>query len=163
MEFDQAFIDLLLLIIVANATPIILRDLLAPKRGASIDFGYRLSDGQAVFGSSKTWRGVVGAIIVTALVASILDRSAVTGALIGLLAMSGDLCASFIKRRLGMAPSSMALFLDQIPESLLPALVLKQSFGLTAAELMVLIVLFILFELISSYILYRLGIRKRPY
>ena len=34
--------------------------------------------------------------------------------------MTGDLFSSFIKRRFGSAPSSQALGLDQIPESLLP-------------------------------------------
>lgn len=163
MNLDPASIDLLLLIVTANATPIILRDLMADRWDTCIDFGYTLRDGNALFGTSKTWRGLVGAVVVTALVASILDRSAVTGALIGLLTMSGDLCASFIKRRLGMASSSMALLLDQLPESLLPALVFRVHFGLSYEAVIYVVIAFTVFELVVSRLLYLLGIRKRPY
>ena len=86
-----------------------------------------------------------------------------TGALIAVYAILGDLFSSFIKRRLGLAPSSMAPLIDQVPESLLPALMLKDSFGLDTKAIMILVSAFIVADLILSKVLYRLGIRNRPY
>ena len=70
------------------------------------------------FGPSKTIRGVVLATLATAAAAGVLGLGWKVGALLGVVAMAGDLLASFIKRRLGLAPSSQAVGLDQIPEVL---------------------------------------------
>ena len=43
------------------------------------------------------------------------------GALVAASAMAGDCLSSFIKRRFGLEPSRMTLGLDQVPESLFPA------------------------------------------
>ena len=43
------------------------------------------------------------------------------GALVAASAMAGDCLSSFIKRRFGLEPSEMTLGLDQVPESLFPA------------------------------------------
>ncbi len=156
-------LQLLLLVIVANGSPIILRDVLQSHLAMPVDFGRHFFDGYRWLGDSKTWRGIFGAIIVTVLAAMLLGLPAVTGALVALLAMAGDLLASFIKRRLRLPPSSMAPLLDQIPETLLPAVFLAKQFELNAAAIVILLVLFIVFELSISRLLYRLGIRKRPY
>lgn len=157
------FIDLLLLIIVANASPIIARKLLANKCQSSIDRGIKFFDGHPVFGTSKTWRGIIAAIIITSISGFLLGHSIETGATIAILAMTGDLISSFIKRRLGMPSSSMAPLLDQIPESLLPAIFMMDSFGLNIQRIGILVTLFIIFELTVSRILFQWGIRKRPY
>ncbi len=161
--FQAAFIHLLLLIIVANASPIIVRKLLHNKYAWTIDGGLNFIDGRPLFGYSKTWRGIAGAVLITAIAGLALGYTVQTGALIGLLAMAGDLFSSFIKRRLKLPPSSMAPMVDQIPESFLPALLMMQVFGLNASSVTVLVVLFIIFELLVSVILYRWGIRQRPY
>jgi hypothetical protein len=156
-------IHLLLLIILANATPVIMRVLLQNRLDTAIDFGYILPDHHPVFGESKTWRGFIGAIIVTAIVAMVLGYGVNTGALIAIYALLGDLFSSFIKRRFGMAPSTMAPLLDQVPESLLPALMMMERFDLDMQSIIILVCLFIVLELLLSYIFFRLGIRKRPY
>ena len=163
-EFLSAgLLQLLLLIIVANGAPIILRDLMHERFDAPLDGGKLFIDGQRLLGDSKTWRGVIGSILVTATVASLMGLPAVAGASIGALAMGGDILASFAKRRLRLASSSMAPVLDQVPESLLPALVLRRTFGLDIISVLVLVGVFIVFELGVSVVLYRLGVRKRPY
>ena len=163
-EFLSAgLLQLLLLIIVANGTPIILRDLMHARFDAPLDGGKNFFDGQRLLGDSKTWRGVIGSILMTAFAAWLIGVPAVTGAGIGVLAMCGDIVASFCKRRLRLASSSMAPLLDQVPESLLPAWVLMPQFALDEAAVLILTGLFIVFELSASVILYRLGIRKRPY
>ncbi len=157
------FIHLLLLIMVANGAPILMQFLLRKFLNAPIDFGHVLGNGQRLLGHSKTWRGLVSALVLTSVAACLLGYSIVIGFWIGLLAMLGDLLSSFIKRRMGLVSGEMALFLDQVPESLMPALVLKQQFGLDLLAVLVLTVCFLVLELMLSRVLFKLGIRDRPY
>jgi len=160
---SASFLHLLLLIITANASPILVHKLLGRQYNHAIDTGKRFFDGQPLLGHSKTWRGLIGSVLVTAIVAILLGYDATVGAAIGLLAMTGDLLSSFIKRRLKLPPSSMAPLIDQIPESFLPAVVMANIFGLDGKSVSVLVIVFIVFELAVSVILYRWGIRQRPY
>ena len=157
------FFELLLLIIIANGAPILIRVLLHDRFDRAVDFGQKMPDGRHVFGSSKTWRGIFAALISTGLAAPVLGHPVEVGLLVALYAVAGDLISSFIKRRLKMAPSSMAPILDQVPESLLPAIMLKQHFGLDYFGVIQLVLIFIILELLLSHILYKWGIRKRPY
>ena len=77
--------------------------------------------------------------------------------------MIGDLTASFVKRRLGYASSDMALGLDQVPESLLPVLALAPFLGLTLWDIAAVVLIFSAATPIVSRLLFRLGIRDRPY
>jgi CDP-2,3-bis-(O-geranylgeranyl)-sn-glycerol synthase len=77
--------------------------------------------------------------------------------------MVGDLCSSFIKRRLGFEPSSRATGLDQIPESLLPALLGRWLLALPAGDVVAVTATFFVGEIVLSRILFRLKLRDRPY
>jgi len=77
--------------------------------------------------------------------------------------MTGDLLASFIKRRMGRAESGRARGLDTVPESLLPTMLLKEPLALSLIDIILIVALFFLIEEWVSPILYRLHIRKRPY
>ena len=79
------------------------------------------------------------------------------------MAMAGDLFSSFVKRRLGLPPSSRALGLDQIPESLLPLLVCRQSLSLTALDIGLAVAIFFVGELGISRLLYKAHLRDEPY
>ena len=157
------FLQLLLLIIIANGAPILIRQLLNDGFSFAVDFGQKLPDNNRIFGSSKTWRGIFAALFATPLAAWLLGHSAETGLLVAVYAISGDLCSSFIKRRLAMKPSSMAPLLDQIPESLFPAIMLRQTFNLDMYSVIWLVLIFIISELVLSHILYKWGLRNRPY
>lgn len=154
---------ILLLIIIANGAPVILRKLLGSRFAWPLDGNIRLPDNRPLFGPSKTWRGVIAAILFTVLAALLLGFSAKIGAIIGITAMLGDLLSSFLKRRLNIEPSGMALGLDQIPEALLPLLALSSEFELDASRVFALAGIFLLLDLTLSPILYKLRIRKRPY
>ena len=78
-------------------------------------------------------------------------------------AMSGDLLSSFLKRRLGLAPSSRATGLDQIPESLLPALFCRQAFALTTADIIATTVMFFVGEIVFARLFAEFHLRDRPY
>lgn len=157
------FIYLLILIIVANGAPIIERWGLNRRKNYPIDFGWRFFDGLPCFGNSKTWPGLAAACVFTSLFSELLGLGILFGLLIATLAMAGDLCSSFIKRRLNLPESRQAIMLDQLPESLLPALGAYEILQLNALELMLVVVIFIPFELLLSRVLYSWGIRKRPY
>jgi CDP-2,3-bis-(O-geranylgeranyl)-sn-glycerol synthase len=120
-----------------------------------------VANGMPVLG--KTVRGVLLSLVATALTAIPLGFDWSDGALIALLAMLGDLASSFVKRRLGRAPSSMAPGLDQIPESLLPALAFKTRLGLTAWDVAGVVFAFVLLELLLSRVLFGMRLRDRPY
>lgn len=156
-------LPLLLLIIIANGAPILIRWLLNNSFSLAVDFGQKLPDNRRLFGSSKTWRGIFAALVATTIAAWLLGHSPETGLQIAFYAIIGDLGSSFIKRRLSMKPSSMAPLLDQVPESLLPAYMLKQEFNLDISSLTLLILIFIIIELLLSHMLYRYGVRKQPY
>ena len=154
---------LLLLLIVANGAPIIAHKLFGARGAWPIDCGCRLPDGQPLFGASKTWRGLIAAVVITPPAAWLLGLPPMIGLHVALLAMLGDLLSSFTKRRLRIPPSGMAFGLDQIPEALLPLLVVGLELGLKPVDVVLLSIVFLVVELLLSRILYRLDIRKRPY
>ena len=156
-------LKLLLLLIIANGSPIIARKIFGSRFEYPIDFGWCLKDGQPMFGSSKTFRGVISSILIVIIFAVILNLTWKAGLLIGFWAMVGDLFSSFVKRRLRMAPSSMALGLDQVPESFFPLVAVSSILGLGWWQIATLVVLFVVIELMLSRVLYKLKIRNRPY
>ena len=156
-------LHLLLLIIVANGAPILARAVFENHFNLAVDLGVNFFDGQPVFGKSKTWRGILSALLVTSVAAWLTDYALQDGLLVAAYAIIGDLSASFIKRRLRMPASSMAPLLDQVPESLLPAYMMSQVFGLDLPSVMLLVLIFIISELVLSHILFRWGLRNRPY
>ena len=157
------FFQLLLLIIIANGAPILTRELLNDTFKLAVDFDQKLPDNKRILGSSKTWRGIFSAFIVTAIAAWLLGYSLQTGLLVAFYVILGDLFSSFIKRRLSMKPSSMAPLLDQVPESFLPAYMLMSVFRLDISAVILLVLTFVIVELFLSHILYKWGLRKRPY
>lgn len=153
---------LVLLLLIANGSPVIIAKILGPRFDWPVDFGRRLG-GQALFGPSKTWRGIIASLIATSLTAWLLGLGFAVGALIAAMAMLGDLLASFSKRRLGLNASSMAPGLDQIPESLLPLWAVREQMGLDWPMLLMLVLAFIVMELLLSRLGYALRLRKHPY
>lgn len=153
----------LLLLLVANGAPVITNTLLGKRLARPIDNGIVLNDSHRLFGNKKTWRGLLSAVLLTTAVAILLELEPLTGLLFGILTMTGDLLASFIKRRLGKIESSRARGLDTVPESLLPLLLLKEPLALSFIDTLLIAGLFFLCEEFISPILYRWHIRNRPY
>lgn len=157
------FLQLLILIIIANGAPILIRVLLHDKFAYAVDFQCKLPDDKPLFGSSKTWRGVFASLLATSAAAWLFGYPSQTGFLVALYVIAGDLISSFIKRRMALAPSSPAFFLDQVPESLIPSYLMRQQFNLEISSVILLVLIFIMINLTTSQVLYSLGIRKRPY
>lgn len=156
-------LEILLLILVANGVPVMASGLLNQRFGLPLDMGVRLPDGRLLFGPSKTLRGLLLSLPLTGIVAELIGLSFTLGLTVALWAMLGDLLSSFIKRRLGMAPGSRALGLDQLPESLLPLLAVAGPLVISATEIMATVITFFVLELLISRVLFRLRLRKHPY
>jgi CDP-2,3-bis-(O-geranylgeranyl)-sn-glycerol synthase len=155
--------QLLALLVIANGTPIIVEKIFGTSLAFPIDGGRALADGRPIFGSSKTVRGLVLSLLATTVVAPLIGLNWKIGALVALMAMTGDLISSFVKRRMGLAPSDRATGLDQIPESVLPLLACIIFLPLTPLDGIAIALLFFVGGLVLSRLLFKLHIRKRPY
>lgn len=153
----------LVLLALANGVPVIAKRIFGDWLAWPIDGGWRFWDGQPLLGKSKTLRGGVLAILTAAIGGAVIGLSASTGALVGLAAMAGDMLSSFLKRRLRLASSAEAPGLDQVPESLLPLVLVRGLVGLSAWDVLIGVAAFWIGELLVSRLLYMLRIRDKPY
>ena len=153
----------LILISAANGAPVLAAWALRARPSRPIDGGMRLPDGYPLLGPSKTWRGLVSAIVFASCVAVLIGLPWRLGALAGASAMLGDGLSSFVKRRFGLEPSSMALGLDQVPESLCPAVACAAYLPLGAIDVLTIVLVFSVGELAASRLFFAIGLRDRPY
>jgi CDP-2,3-bis-(O-geranylgeranyl)-sn-glycerol synthase len=162
---DQLWLSvrLLLLLAVANGSPILAKRVLGARWCLPLDGGLRFLDGRPLLGPSKTVRGVIVATVASALAAPLLGVPTGLGALVGAAAMTGDALSSFLKRRLGVAPSVRVMGLDQIPEALLPLLAVHRALDLSPLQVAGITLLFFVLEIPVTRLSYRLGIREAPH
>jgi hypothetical protein len=158
-----AVAQLLILLTLANGSPVVAKLVLGRHFSTPLDRGAKFIDGKPLLGPSKTIRGLLIAIVVTAAGAPLLGLGIEIGLLVGAAAMAGDLLSSFVKRRLGLPASGRATGLDQIPESLLPALACRQALSLTAVDMLAVCAIFFVGELLLSRLLFRFHVRDEPY
>jgi CDP-2,3-bis-(O-geranylgeranyl)-sn-glycerol synthase len=156
-------LQLLVLLAIANGSPIVAKRLLGDSLDIPIDGGLRFIDDRPLLGPSKTIRGVIVASISTAIGASVMGIAPLLGMIFGIASMAGDALGSFIKRRLGVASSGRAIGLDQIPEALLPLLVVKNAMDLSMVQILIVAMIFFVLEPPLARVTYRLGLRDRPY
>ncbi len=156
-------LKVLLLAMAANAAPILGKRLLGDYGALPIDGGLSFVDGRPLLGPSKTVRGLVLSLVACLLVALALGYPWTLGLTFGAASMAGDALSSFLKRRLDVPSSGRFLGLDQIPEILLPLWLCKAELGLDLWSILVLIALFTVGSLAVSRLMFRLGIRDRPY
>jgi CDP-2,3-bis-(O-geranylgeranyl)-sn-glycerol synthase len=148
----QIIAEILLLLVIANGTPVIIAILLGTRLDRPLDGNLRFLDGRPLFGRSKTFRGIIGAVTTTTLLAPLFGLAPARGAAFALLAMSGDLLSSFIKRRLGITPGHSAPLLDQLPETLLPLGIMYPLLSASASEALVAVLIFIAIDLLFSHL-----------
>jgi CDP-diglyceride synthetase len=156
-------LQILALLTLANGAPIAAKSILGSRFSVALDAGTILWDGRPLFGPSKTVRGILVSIFVTGAFAPLIGVDMTVGATAAIAAMAGDLFSSFVKRRLDFPPSSQAIGLDQIPESLFPMLACRGALSLTIADIALGVLIFFAGELVLSYLLYRLHLRDTPY
>ncbi len=121
--------------------------LLAGAWPTPVDAGVTLADGRRLFGDHKTWRGVLAAALFCAVAAPLLGYTVRLGLQLAALAMAADLATSFVKRRLNLAPGREVPGVDQIPEALVPLLVLSRPLGISVAVAGLMTGVFLLLDL----------------
>jgi hypothetical protein len=156
-------LQLLILLVVANGTAVAGKKLLGGVFARPLDGGAHFVDGQPVFGPSKTIRGIVLSMLATSICAALMGLGWGVGTLIATCAMAGDLFSSFVKRRLHLASSSMAIGLDHIPESLFPLLASRLLLPLSILDIVTGVTIFVVGGLILSPILFKLNLRDEPH
>jgi hypothetical protein len=158
-----ALLQVLILVTVANATPVVAKRIFGDRLAYPVDGSLTLPDGRPLFGPSKTVRGLLLALIITAAAAPLVGLDPTIGLLVGATAMAGDLTSSFLKRRFAFAPSSRATGLDQIPEVLFPLVACQIALGLGVFDIAAGVAIFLIGGILSSRVLFRLRLRDRPY
>jgi CDP-2,3-bis-(O-geranylgeranyl)-sn-glycerol synthase len=154
----------LLLISVANSVPLFAKRVVpADWTWHPVDGGTRLPDGQFLLGPTKTVEGIVFSVAATAFAAHLMGLPIYIGLMVSSGAMVGDLASSFVKRRLGLTPSSRATGLDQIPEALVPSLLAASIMPLAAGDIAAIVGVFLCGEMVLSWALYQIGLREKPY
>lgn len=156
-------LQVMALLKLANVTPLFAKKIFRQFCARPLDGGIKFFDGRPLFGSSKTIRGIVLSILITAAGAPLIGLDLSVGFTAATAAMAGDLFSSFIKRRLNFPPSSQAPGLDQIPESLLPLLACRAALSLTIFDIALGVGVFFIAEIVLSRILYRAHLRDEPY
>ncbi len=163
----------------ANMSPILAKKIF-PKWNTPIDFG-KSWHGKEIFGSHKTYRGLVIGIIIGMLVFTFQQHlyatspeirawsafdyrliSPLFGAWIGFGALAGDVLKSFFKRRLGISSGRPWIPFDQIDwiigALLSLTLVFIPSLEVVVMSLLVLTVL----DFAMNFIGYHLGLKNAP-
>ena len=156
-------LQLLILLVVANGMAVGAKKLFGSVFARQLDGGALFLDGQPVFGPSKTTRGILVSVLATSVCAALIGLGWEIGALIATFAMTGDLFSSFLKRRLHLASSSMAIGLDHIPESLFPLVASQLLLPLSNLDIVAGTTTFVLGALILSPLLFRLNVRDEPH
>lgn len=150
-------------LLLANGVPVLATRVVGERGAWPLDGGLHAWDGRRLLGASKTWRGLLLGILVVTVAAVLLGFPPGTGATFALASLLGDAGSSFLKRRVGIEPSGRALGLDQIPEALLPLLVCHRPLGLGVIDVVAVVILFTVGQLFVSPIMFRMGVRRRPY
>ena len=148
-----------------------------------VDFNRKFFDNQAIFGSHKTWRGVIISIVlgvITALIqkwfyqanifrelSGVFDYENINIWLFGFLisagAVFGDLLFAFVKRRLRLTPGAMCIPFDQINYVIGSYLFLTPFFKIDIKIWGVLIVLTPFLHLLINRVGYLLGIHRNKW
>jgi hypothetical protein len=156
-------LQLLILVGVANGAAVVAKKVLGARFARPLDGGALFVDGRPLLGPTKTIRGVVVSVLATSICAALMGLGWEVGVLIATAAMAGDLFSSFIKRRLNLASSSMAIGLDHIPESLFPLLASRLLLPLGILDVMAGVTIFVVGALILSPLLFKFNLRDRPH
>ena len=159
----EIILEVLVLLLATNGAPVLAARFFRRYGDAPLDLGKRLADGYPLLGSSKTWRGLIVALVTACLLSELFGYGAWFGLVFGMLVMAGDLCSSFVKRRRGLKPGDRFLGWDQVPESFIPSAFAVVVLGVEWWWAIFLSLTFMLIQILVSRPLYSLHNRKNPH
>ena len=167
---------------VANMTPIFMAKLPWVRQwDAPLDFG-RKWRGREIFGSHKTWRGIISGTLVAMLIfwlqqiiyghstwvqhiCSGLDYSSLPlllGPLLGFGALAGDAVKSFFKRQFGVASGQSWFPFDQL-DYIVGAIIVSFFFvSLPVAVYIWMLLIWFVMHVVVSYCGWRVGLKDAP-
>jgi CDP-archaeol synthase len=140
----------LLMVTVANVAPWASGRLFGRFGSQPLDCGVRLADGTRLLGDHKTWRGVLAGELACAVIGRLLEHSWALGAAFATLSLAADAASSLVKRRLHLAPGAEMAGLDQLPEALLPLLVLATWLRISLLEALTIALAFLFLDLAAT-------------
>ena len=134
---------LLVFLLWVNSLPPIVAVIVGDRYRRAVDGGRMWFDGRPLFGDHKTIRGLTVAITGGTLAFAWLKIPWWVAGIAALLAMSGDLLSSFIKRRSYLNSGQGVVVLDQLLEAFLPLLFLNRYLVLDLKQNGTILILFI--------------------
>jgi CDP-archaeol synthase len=155
--FDE--IRALALLIAANAVPVIVAKLARDRWAAPLDFKWVLPDGERLFGSHKTWRGLVSGIAAGAGVGMLFGEIPVIGASFACVSLLADAVSSAAKRRMHLKPGTEYAGLDQAAEALVPLALFASPLLLEWTEVVVVAGTFSVLDIATAQLRHRRWLR----
>ena len=159
MEIGIEVVHALALLAAANAIPVIIGKLSNDRWALPLDFGYVLPDGERLFGSHKTWRGLVSGIVAGTVVAELMRIPLWVGAGFAMASLAADALSSAVKRRMKIEPGTESMGLDQLGEALLPLVLFANVISLDGAEIVVVTVAFCVLDIAFTRLRHRRWLR----
>ena len=141
---------IILFLLLVNGLPPLVAVLTRNRFDWAVDGGTLWRDGRPLFGNNKTFRGLVAASAGGALAFPLLGQPFWVAGTAAILAMTGDLFSSFVKRRLTLENGRNIAGLDQLFESLFPLLFLDLFFTLSLLQKTAVLLLFTIVAYYSS-------------
>ena len=149
----------------ANGAPVVV------KGRRPIDGGRVFIDGRRILGDGKTWEGLAaglaaGAAATAVIVYPLLGdvRLALAALLAAVAGLGGDMLASFVKRRLGLARGEPLPVIDQLDFFIAASLVLKLlGVPITLLDVTTLAVVTYALHRATNYAAYKLGLKSVPW
>ena len=145
----------LALLITANAVPVIVAQFARNRWNSPLDFGWVLADGERLFGSHKTWRGMMSGIAACAGVGVLFGVTPVLGAGFACVSLIADAVSSAAKRRLRLKPGTEYPGLDQIGEALAPLAIFASPLSLAWGEVVLVAVVFSVLDIATARLRHR--------
>jgi hypothetical protein len=147
----------LLLVVVANLAPWATGRYLSRYWRTPLDGGATFADGSRVLGDHKTWRGLVVGLLACGAAAWLLHIPLLIGIAFGALSLAADTTTSFIKRRLRLQPGAELPVVDQLPEALVPLLVLARPLELGLIQSVTVALVFLVLDLAATRLRHPIG------
>lgn len=157
MEIGIETLHALVLLIAANATPVAVAKFVDERWSAPLDLGFVLADGERLFGSHKTWRGLIVGVLAAAVAAALMRLPLWIGVALAVVSLVADALSSAVKRRMKLQPGTECPGLDQLGEALLPLMLFAQPLSLDARRIALVTIAFCILDMAATRWRHRRG------